>query len=255
MARQPTLIQRAISRANLRHGVAYVSGWQTRGSSSFNPRGVVVHHDASNRSSGDNGALNIIIHGRRDLPGPLSQFQLARSGRLWVVAAGRANHAGSGGWRGLSGNSSVFGIEAANDGRGEPWSSNMLDTYYRIVNALLAEMRQGTIMACAHKEWTARKPDPAFLVPGMGMTEFRAKVANAGLEGNDPEPKEEEEMYRFMKTSGDNRIYAVGSNGYGWHLTPTEFKELQDHVMMADNRVWEVSALLLQGLTGGAFKS
>lgn len=254
MAYQAALIDRAVARAALQYGVSYYSQWRTHGSSVFNPRGVVCHHDASNRHSGNNGALNMIIHGGRDFPGPYGNFQLARNGLLWVVSAGRANHAGKGSWQGLRYNSSVFGIEAANDGIGEPWSAAMLDTYYRLVNALLAEMGQPTIMTCGHKEWTSRKIDPAFRSPSISMTQFRQRVSSAEG-GVVVAPDKEEIMYRFMKAAGDTRIFAVSDSGYGWHLTPSQFKELQNHIVTADNRVWEVSPGLLQKLTSGAYEA
>ncbi len=99
------------------------------------PVGLVDHHDASSRKSGEWGALGVIRDGRAGVPGPLSQFQGARclDGRPKVaaVAAGRANHAGLGGpYRfpdGLvvpkdSGNAWLYGVEWANDGLGEPYT-------------------------------------------------------------------------------------------------------------------------------------
>jgi len=58
----------------------------------------------------------ILRDGRRDLPGPLAQLGLRRDGTFVTVAGGRANHNGYGRW----GNNSI-GVEAYNDGVGEPW--------------------------------------------------------------------------------------------------------------------------------------
>src|SRR5690606_40573747 len=80
--------------------VTYVSGWQNRGAPFGRvPVGMIDHHDASASSSGTWGALGVVTSGRPGLPGPLSQFFVARGSvpRIAVVAAGRANHAGSGG--------------------------------------------------------------------------------------------------------------------------------------------------------------
>jgi hypothetical protein len=85
-------------------------GWQTRGSDRFDPKGVICHHTAS-APGRDAPSLGICVDGRPDLPGPLCHVLLSRSGRAIVIAAGRANHAGAGGFRDLSGNSSVLGIE------------------------------------------------------------------------------------------------------------------------------------------------
>jgi hypothetical protein len=45
-------------------------------------------------------SLRLLIKRRSDCPGPLCNVGLARSGAVYVIAAGRANHAGKGGWRG-----------------------------------------------------------------------------------------------------------------------------------------------------------
>lgn len=166
----------AAKRAKAR--VVFVDGWRTRGSSTFNPQGVVDHHDASSTGSGDAGALNTIIHGRSDLPGPLGNYQLGRDGTIYVVAAGRANHAGSGGWRGLTGNSSVIGIEAANNGIGEPWPDSQMLSYRWLNYFLVQGLRKSEEMICAHKEWApTRKPDPRG-APWNDMDAYRHSVAD-----------------------------------------------------------------------------
>lgn len=155
--------------------VIEVSGWQTRGSSSFNPKGVVAHHTAS-RAGRDAPALGICINGRAGLSGPLANIVLARSGKVYIIAAGRANHAGTGGYRGLSGNSSVLGIEAENDGVGEPWGAAQLDAYYKVCAALLEGINANAEWVCGHKEWAPRrKIDPT----GLDMNDFRWRVATA----------------------------------------------------------------------------
>jgi len=154
--------------------VVEVAGWQTRGSSTFDPRGLVWHHTAG-AATGDMPSLNVITGGRRDLPGPLSQFGIGRSGTIYVIAAGRANHAGAGGWRGLVGNSSVFGIEAEHTGRrGVPWPAAQLDAYVALSAQLARRGGFSTEMICGHKEWApSRKIDPI----DMNMDEMRAAVA------------------------------------------------------------------------------
>ncbi len=163
------------------HGLVVheVAGWQTRGSSSFNPRGVVCHHTASH--AGANApALGIVTNGRSDLAGPLCNVLLARNGDCYVVASGRANHAGTGGFRGLTGNSSVLGIEAENNGIGEPWPARQIDAYVRICAAMCEGGGFGASTVCYHREWApTRKIDPAG--PGIPQdgNEWRAKVALA----------------------------------------------------------------------------
>lgn len=157
-------------------------GWRTRGSSYFNPRGVVVHH--TGRWSTISGIVQLCIHGRSDLRGPLANVCLGPDGAVHLIAAGRANHAGPGGWRGLSGNSSVFGIEAIHDGSpSTPWPVAQLEAYPRVVAAMLKAVGAPADNCCAHREWTPRKPDPV----NIDMTKFRQSVA-AALAPPPPEP-------------------------------------------------------------------
>ena len=157
-------------------------GWQTRGSTSFNPRGLVNHHTASRRGA-DTPSLRVVINGRSDLPGPLCHVLLARSGTCHVIAAGRANHAGRGWWKGLTGNSSVLGIEAENDGIGEPWPTAQLNAFILASAALLDGIGADTEMLCGHKEWApGRKIDPT----GIEMDQFRRQVDDARTTGGTP---------------------------------------------------------------------
>ena len=168
------------------HGltVGYVPGWQTRGSSSFDPKGHVVHHDAGSPWTTPPGLL---IAGRSDLPGPLCNFALGRDGKVWMVAAGRANHAGSGSWRGLVGNSSVWGTEANNRGTGEMWPDVQIDAYARLCAATCDYSGFSAEMVCRHAEWTSRKIDPAGPWEdghdwSRDASHFRALVAQGGTD-------------------------------------------------------------------------
>ena len=168
------------------HGltVGFVPGWERRGSSSFNPRGHVVHHDAGSNWTTPPG---ILISGRSDLPGPLCNFALGRDGKVWMVAAGRANHAGTGSWRGLVGNSSVWGTEANNRGTGEMWPDVQIDAYARLCAATCDYSGFSAEMVCRHVEWTSRKIDPAGPWEdghdwSRDASHFRALVAQGGTD-------------------------------------------------------------------------
>jgi hypothetical protein len=110
-----------------------VGGWTSRGAGGlWSPRGIIDHHDASSTASGKWGALGVVTNGRPGIPGPLSQFQVAR-GRtpaVAIVAAGRANHAGVGGpHKGIpanSGNAYLYGAEKANNGVNESYSDEAI---------------------------------------------------------------------------------------------------------------------------------
>jgi peptidoglycan hydrolase-like protein with peptidoglycan-binding domain len=125
-------------------------------------------------------SLGMVINGRPDLPGPLAQLYLGRDGTFYVVAAGRAHHAGKGSWQGMNdGNSNFIGIEAENTGQTvgpqeDPWPPVQLDAYRRGVAALLRKIGASAAMCCGHKEYAlpaGRKCDPTF-----DMDEFRQQV-------------------------------------------------------------------------------
>lgn len=161
-----------------KHGVKVrkVKGWRTRGSGTFDPRGVLFHHTASNQASGDAPALGICTFGRSDLPGPLCQFLVGRDGTVYFVAAGRANHAGFGGpIKGIpkdSGNSYLYGVECENNGIGEPWREEQKRAIAILFALLLKRMNRGARMVIGHREWTSRKIDPN----GIDLNAFRKRV-------------------------------------------------------------------------------
>ena len=152
--------------------VVEVDGWRTRGSDTFNPRGSVDHHTAGPRT-GNAPSLNICINGRPDLPGPLCHVLIGRDNTCYVIAAGRANHAGTGGWGGLTGNASVFGIERENVGTGaEPWTLEQYDVAARAHAALISAHGSRWDLVCEHKEWAPRRKIDAFGVDGNTMREL-----------------------------------------------------------------------------------
>lgn len=154
--------------------VRETSGWKTRGSPDFSPRGHVCHHDVIGDQEGTHDKVpSIIIDGRSDLPGPLANFWLERDGDVHLVAAGRANHAGSGGWRGLSGNSTVWGTEANSLGTpDDPWPEVQLEAWAKLCAATCEFSGFDPSMVCGHKEWTTRKIDPHTI----DMDAFRTQV-------------------------------------------------------------------------------
>lgn len=150
------------------------AGWEhnSRSSGGFEGAvyGVVCHHTASQTSPAND--LNYMVTGPDN---PISNGLLDRTGHFTCIAGGASNHAGKGGgsdgappWttsRGTipqdSANSRCFGIEAANNGVGEPWPKAQQDAYARMCNALAGAY--GLVVATdfrSHFEWTTRKCDP-----------------------------------------------------------------------------------------------
>lgn len=89
--------------------VIEVEGWENRGrpasTGSFDPDGQHSLHHTGATSSASNPApgISTLIQGRSDLPGPLCQYAVDYLGRVWIIAAGRANHAGPIGKSGVPG--------------------------------------------------------------------------------------------------------------------------------------------------------
>jgi N-acetyl-anhydromuramyl-L-alanine amidase AmpD len=158
--------------------VVEVDGWQTRGRrnmESSSVTGVLCHHTGPGSTK---ALLALIVNGREDLPGPLSQLFLDEDGTFYVVAAGRCNHAGAGLWHGVTdGNGHFIGIEARNAGDGkDPWEDVQLEAYARGVAALLSHVHGDAVMCSGHKEYAlprGRKVDPSF-----DMVAFREHIEN-----------------------------------------------------------------------------
>lgn len=148
--------------------VVEIDGWRTRGSSTFAPRGSVDHHTAGSRA-GNAPSLNVCIHGRADLPGPLCQVLVGRDLTCYVIAAGRANHAGLGGWRGLIGNSSVYGVERENVGTpAEPWTAAQTVHAARVHGALAGGRFDGRTL-CRHAEWAPTRKIDTHTISGTTL--------------------------------------------------------------------------------------
>lgn len=210
--------------------VVEIGGWQTRGSSSFNPKGSVNHHTAGS-ASGAAPSLSICIYGRKDLPGPLCHVLLGRDLRAYVIAAGRANHAGTGGWRGLAGNSSVHGLEIEHTGYGQ--AADQLYVAIQIHAAFL-EAPGSTLdpaMVCQHFEWTSRKVDFRELSPWSTQS-FRDSIGVALDPNITPiPPKNEDQMFSIVRcaekpewylTDGTERVWLNNQNAvkeYAWYYT------------------------------------
>lgn len=145
-------------------------GWRTRGRSggTWEPSGIVLHHDASPPGETSHG-VNVILNGRPGLSGPLSQLWLDFDGRWHIVAAGRANHAGLGKWSDIPanrGNEFLIGIETDHT-TNEAWSLAQNRSGITGLIALsdrLGIRRDATTLRSrliAHKEWAPdRKIDP-----------------------------------------------------------------------------------------------
>jgi len=160
------------------------SGWTTRGSADFWPHGALAHWTAGPCGATGRPSLSTVVNGRPDLAGPLANVYLDRAGVCVVVAAGRANHAGSGGWNGLSGNSSALGVEAECCNAGD-WTSDQLAVYPAVLGALLAGCGAPVANLCRHCDWTDRKPDTNDLPLDWLQDRAAAAIAAGGIDRED----------------------------------------------------------------------
>lgn len=175
MSKSLTKLPKKFRKAGLE--VRVVKGWKQRGSGLFVPKGVLFHHTASAATSGPAPCLGICTHGRSDLAGPLCNILIGRDSIVRMIAAGRANHAGEGGpFRGIpedSGNMYFVGFEVENNGVGEKWSHELLDTCTTAFAVTLRFLGSEASLCAGHKEWAPlRKIDPN----GVSMRDTRDEV-------------------------------------------------------------------------------
>ena len=163
-------------------------GWQGRGVSLARPYvGVGCHHTATGTGSSNAAVASLLINGRPDLSGPLSNFGLQRDGTVVIIAAGRCNHGGdarpSGTVAGGNANDLYASVEAYNDGVGEPWNAVQYNAYVLLAATLSLKITKNSVETVrGHKEWSVTgKIDPTF-----DMNVFRDKVE---LKMNPPAPK------------------------------------------------------------------
>lgn len=95
--------------------VREVEGWKNRGrpatTGGYQPNAGLLDHHTGTTTSDDNPhpTLQMLIKGRPDLPGPLAPWSVDYDGVVWVIAAGRCNHAGRT-------NKPFAGVAAGSDG-------------------------------------------------------------------------------------------------------------------------------------------
>lgn len=181
--------------------VVELDGWRTRSrSGGIDPRGIVWHHTATPSGAQDSTVDRILRDGRSDLPGPLSQLGLRRDGTFVVVAAGRCNH-NIGTW----GNDSI-GIEAYNDGVGEPWPTVQVDAYIQGTAAICRHLGWGADRVKAHRETDpTRKVDPK----GIDMTAARGRIASLLTQPREDDDDMAQSIVWYRSKDGGEHAYRV----------------------------------------------
>ena len=170
--------------------VVEVKGWKKRGYGQMvKAESVMCHHTAGPRT-GNYPSLNVVTHGRPGITGPLTNYGIGRDGTIYVIAAGRANHAGRVA-KTMWSNTRSIGIEAENTGTGETWSTAQLDAYVRLCAELCKEFKWPVTRdrVVGHKEAAVprgRKIDPNFSTPSLSMNQFRAYVKAGSYKRSKP---------------------------------------------------------------------
>lgn len=237
------------------------AGWKTRGHGSMVDVQAVVCHHTAGPATGDAPSLGTVQNGRPGLDGPLAHFLLARSGVVYVVAAGQCWHAGAvlQSWQG---NPHSVGIEAEGTGTAS-WPEVQMIAYAKLCAALAKAYGFPVSHVLGHKEVCSpvgRKIDPNFDMAG-----FRALVAKY-ISGNpDPEPEtpnqEDDEIMSIgngLATVGDewNEIH-VPLNGHQYLRVATSYghKAKVNISMVDDTPVSGVGSNVKTVMAGQTFEA
>jgi N-acetylmuramoyl-L-alanine amidase len=154
--------------------VVEVAGWRTRGHGEMTSVQTIVCHHTAGPPTGEVPSLATVRDGRPGLSGPLAQLMLGRSGRWYVVAAGKCYHAGVV-LRASYANENAVGVEAEADGV-SAWPAVQYHSYAKGCAALVKAYGLAVANVLGHKEVAfprGRKSDPNF-----DMAAFRTLVAH-----------------------------------------------------------------------------
>lgn len=185
--------------------VEEVAGWAGRGYAGQGLAGVagaMWHHTATASSAFDYAdcpTLNILVNGHSSLPGPLCNLAFGRSGKVYVVAAGLANHAGAGSVQGAYQNIANYwfiGVEMESSGVSNDWTPAQLRVMPHVYAALEAWYGDASFMQLAHREYSSMgKIDPAF-IDMDGMRSEINSILYGGVSGSAAAPQvyEEDEL-------------------------------------------------------------
>ncbi|MEU5036545.1 N-acetylmuramoyl-L-alanine amidase [Streptomyces rubiginosohelvolus] len=173
--------------------IVEMPGWRTNNRNHKGPfsdvHATMIHHTAGEGT----GLPSYCFNGNAALPGPICHDFLARSGRLYLVGNGRANHAGTVARNAfdavrnershhpapdaaepVDGNAVSYGLECENNGQPDrTWPAKQYDVAVRVQAARCRFHGWSADSVWAHKEATRRKP----VDPRLPMDQFRRDVA------------------------------------------------------------------------------
>jgi peptidoglycan hydrolase-like protein with peptidoglycan-binding domain len=254
-------------------GVRYkiVEGFADRGrplsAGKFDPNGSLTHHTGSTSSAAKpNPSLSTLINGRSDLKGPLSQVATDYTGLVYLIAAGRANHAGAAratmGNPAGDGNAMYIGNEVMTNGLQEMPAAQYEATV--LFAAAVADYFGQTNAAKAGLHATTSKSGKWDLGAGNGkvepysITKFRADVntrLKAGPPGrsdslrNGDRGAEVIALQKLLIAAGQN-IVADGSFGPATEAALRAFQKSKG--LTVDGIAWPSTIAALKAATAPA---
>lgn len=197
--------------------VVEVAGWKTRGIEFPNRPDGAIRHWTAGPATGNTPSLNICTNGRSDLPGPLCNTFQSRAvdangyDIVYLVASGKANHAGTGGWNGMTSNYSVLGLEIEWSGPNEAFANvRKRKLTSELIMRAMMDCAAGTNDndCCEHREWApTRKIDT-----NLSGDELRRRMTELRV-GTTPQPPagEEDDMKSEIITyEGANQLWITG---------------------------------------------
>jgi hypothetical protein len=192
--------------ANLRRlwpDVTEEPGWRNRRNgtnfASGAPIGTINHHTVTPSTMSPASQINMVVNGTGTLPGPVYNVIILTSGRVHLVAAGPANHAGQGsgavrnrtaagqppgatGPDTMNGNQHYFGIALQHEGTHPNYPARQIDAMAACNAAFLQARGFTSNRAIHHKEWSRRKIDLSW------TGDLRGRVNTVMRGGSTPPP-------------------------------------------------------------------
>lgn len=199
--------------ASTGYPVTEVEGWRTRTrpGEMIAVKTITIHETGLGHvPTTDMPSLNVLTRGRAKLSGPLSQFGIGVSGRIYVVAAGKCNHAGES-LAARFNNPYAIGLELEASGLGlvGDFPPAQLDSAARLARALQLAFAGAVILG--HKETC--KPPGRKIDPHLSMDGFRTRVAGVNLAR--PPAATEDDPMTSPKDWDDHTLTAADAAKYG----------------------------------------
>lgn len=198
-------------------------GCRTRGRGRLRVRGWVEHDTSDARPLSRERMLELLAEGHGSLRNALCNVAIPRQRPAAVLIAARtAWHAGRGGWKGLSGNSSVGGTEIQR-AVGQEITDEQLEIAREVTAAMVEVFGFPARRVCLHREWAPRRKQDPHGIDGPSWRAGIRAVDHAAPTGI-PAPEEDEVLAKF---SDGNKMWVLFTgSGKVKHLSPSAYKAI-----------------------------